>query len=103
MTNLIAEELKLFRMAKINKQLDEDGIIEFTPSNGGVKLMGDDPSLIFAIAVIDYQTECKDFRKGSDIQLLDSCGDVFDIKAKGPIIIVSDYDVYLNMLEDFNQ
>jgi hypothetical protein len=30
-------------------------------------------------------------------------GELFDIQAKGKVIVVSDYDAYLNMLEDYEQ
>lgn len=111
---LINEDLKEFRAKKLNEAkdlslielnaaLDINGAIEFTPNDNGVALMGDDDQLILACSIIDYQTRCKHFTNGLSVQFMGLDGELFDIQAKGKVIVVSDYDAYLNMLEDYEQ
>lgn len=96
-------EAKYLKIKELNAELALSGIIELTPSNGGVKLMGDDDQLLLACEVIDYQTEVRDFTKGTELQLMGIDGEEYDVKAKGKLIIVNNYDTYLSLLEDYMQ
>lgn len=94
----LGEELKDFRIGKLNLELRQRGIVELTPTDGKIKLMGDDV-LVVADSIINYQTNVR-LGKGMDIQLLELCGNVMDITAKGVVTIVNSLDYYDYLLKE---